>query len=154
MTVPALDFRILGQPVPKGRPRLGRKQTYTPARTRAYGGSVATQTRAAMRYAKLRGAAAGLPVAIELDIVFQRRSDLFRRADPDGRIPKATRPDLDNVAKSVMDGLQVAELFVDDGQVAVLVVRKWWGEVLNRQRRLSEPAHVRVRYSIIGASPA
>lgn len=107
-----------------------------------------------MRYAKLRGAAAGLPVAIELDIVFQRRSDLFRRADPDGRIPKATRPDLDNVAKSVMDGLQVAELFVDDGQVAVLVVRKWWGEVLNRQRRLSEPAHVRVRYSIIGASPA
>lgn len=40
------------------------------------------------------------------------------------RIHKATKPDVDNLAKGVLDTLN-GLLYVDDGQVADLTIRKW-----------------------------
>lgn len=52
--------------------------------------------------------------------------------------PKATRPDLDNLTKLVLDALTESSVaFADDGQVAELHVRK-------RHARADEDAHVRL----------
>lgn len=54
--------------------------------------------------------------------------------------PKATRPDLDNLTKLVLDSLTESMMaFADDGQVAVLQVRK-------RHAWADEPAHVQLEF--------
>ena len=42
-------------------------------------------------------------------------------------IPHAVRPDVDNLVKSIMDSMTKAGVWVDDGQVVDLRVRKWRG---------------------------
>lgn len=54
--------------------------------------------------------------------------------------PKSTRPDLDNLTKLVLDSLTESMVaFADDGQVAVLQVRK-------RHAWADEPAHVQLEF--------
>lgn len=61
------------------------------------------------------------PWACTIELVYAFKST--RRADR-GR-PKATRPDLDNLAKLILDALTASGLFwADDGQVAELAIRK------------------------------
>jgi crossover junction endodeoxyribonuclease RusA len=97
------SITIPGRPVPKGRPRLGvrgRKVfVYTPPAT--------------VEYERLVGWAAKAtgckptfgPVFVALDIYTRRKMDL------------------DNVAKSILDGLN-GIAYVDDDQVVELLVRK------------------------------
>ncbi len=94
---------IPGRPVPKGRPRLGvRGRTayvYTPPETREYERLVGLVAKSA-GCRPVEG-----PVSVELDIFTQRRMDV------------------DNVAKSVLDGLN-GVAYEDDNQVVELLVRK------------------------------
>ena len=58
--------------------------------------------------------------------------------------PKSTRPDLDNLTKLVLDALTESMMaFADDGQVAVLQVRK-------RHAWADEPAHVQLAFEPAG----
>jgi Holliday junction resolvase RusA-like endonuclease len=50
-----------------------------------------------------------------------------RRHKHDGQ-PHAQKPDADNVAKAVMDGLTASRIWPDDDVVAVLLVEKVWGD--------------------------
>lgn len=45
-----------------------------------------------------------------------------------GRIPCDTRPDVDNLCKTLMDCMTKVGFWSDDAQVASLLFRKWWGE--------------------------
>jgi len=99
----AVKITVPGRPVPKGRPRLGvrgRKAfIYTPPATREYEKLVGW-------IAKCSGCKpVDGPVAVDLDIYVRIRMDL------------------DNVAKSVLDGLN-GIAYQDDGQVVELLVRK------------------------------
>lgn len=42
--------------------------------------------------------------------------------------PKATKPDLDNMAKSLLDVMTALEFWHDDGQIARLKIEKYWAE--------------------------
>jgi len=120
----SVRFDVLGKPVPKARPRMARGRIYTPRTTADYEAHV-------MRTALLCASGAGIgrpqpvgsrqaqfayfagPVAVELAVYF-----------PDKR-----RRDLDNAAKSVLDGLQLGRrkgtaLLGDDDQVVSLLVTK------------------------------
>jgi len=44
-----------------------------------------------------------------------------------GTAPCTTRPDADNIAKMVLDCMTRLAFWTDDGQIAELVVRKYWG---------------------------
>tara|TARA_R110000751_G_scaffold81328_2_gene164052 strand:- start:3898 stop:4200 length:303 start_codon:yes stop_codon:yes gene_type:complete len=92
---------------------------------------------------------ADTPVRVDLDFVFERRRSLFRRADSDARVYKATKPDRDNLEKLTLDALTAAGLWSDDGVVCAGEVRKWWGAILDRKGRRSEAPHVRVRVSVL-----
>ena len=97
------SITIPGRPVPKGRPRLGvhgrKAYVYTPPKTKEYEKLVGW-------VAKTTGCKpVGEPVAVVLDIYVRRRMDV------------------DNVAKSVLDGLN-GIAYQDDDQVVELLVRK------------------------------
>ena len=130
---PALDFHVPGQPVPKARPRFARTKgggvrTYTSSQTAAFETKIALYASTT----RWRGylAPRGVPVRLELVAGFERPQRLNRKRDPDGLVPHTVRPDIDNVAKSVLDGLSraPARIFMDDGQVQVLRIEAFYAE--------------------------
>jgi Holliday junction resolvase RusA-like endonuclease len=116
---------VPGPPVGKGRPRFARRgafvSTYTPAATANYESRVALA-------AHLSGAPKvpdDVPVSVDVLAVFARPKRLLRASDPDGLIPHLSKPDSDNVLKSVLDGLKA---ILRDEQVADAIVRKRYAE--------------------------
>lgn len=98
-----IKFTIPGRPVPKGRPRLGchgRKVfIYTPPATREYEKLVGW-------VAKCMGCRpVGGPIVATIDVYYRSKLDV------------------DNVAKSILDGLN-GVAYEDDDQVVELLVRK------------------------------
>jgi Holliday junction resolvase RusA-like endonuclease len=122
-------IEIPGEPVPKGRPRVTRQGiAYTPTRTRQYENLV----RLAWRQV-YHGAApipAGTAVRVQIDCVFaplasatKAERDLWQN----GICTRmARRPDLDNLVKAVLDGLD-GVAWQDDGCVQELLARKYRG---------------------------
>lgn len=99
-----IDCVIPGRPVPKERPRVGRGRTYTPQRTHAYEDVVAWT---------VKGAYPGLKVDADHD---WRLAVTFVLGDRRKR-------DIDNLVKSVMDGLE-GVVWANDNQVVVLRAAK------------------------------
>jgi Holliday junction resolvase RusA-like endonuclease len=58
--------------------------------------------------------------------LFPRPKRLRRKRDPDGPIVHAQKPDVDNVAKAVMDAM--GEFWADDAQVHALAAEKYFVE--------------------------
>lgn len=144
--LPLLAFTIPGDPVAKGRPRVsmagGFARAYTPKRTRTYESIVRDAAAAAVAQAGGSWPLAG-PLHVEIRAVFRRPGRLFRRSDPDGLIPHDRRPDLDNVVKAVLDGMDGAGVWQDDAQVAQATPSKWYGRIVGERReKRSQPPHV------------
>ncbi|RWR13812.1 RusA family crossover junction endodeoxyribonuclease [Paenirhodobacter populi] len=112
-------FEVPGKPVPKARPRLGRNgSVYTPATTTAFEKTVA-------RYAKAAGVKpASGPISLEIVSEFSipKTWTKARKSNANGQ-PHMCRPDLDNLTKSVLDGLN-GIAFADDAQVYCVTHRK------------------------------
>lgn len=116
-----IRFRVKGQPVPKGRPRLTRGgRAYTPAKTKAY------QKRISDHVSQYWiGPPSTRAIAVEIVAVFQRPKSMNRKRDSRKRIIHTKRGDADNVAKSVLDSLN-GLVWVDDCQVFDLSVVKMY----------------------------
>lgn len=125
---------IPGDPVPQGRPRFGRtwqgrRNVRTPEKTLVWRHCAALAYLAAMRDAGHERPMFGEGVALTLHVlaVFPCPKGAQRK-----RTVAPTRPyvaqlnDGDNLAKAVMDAGN-GVLWNDDGQVAHLVVERWWG---------------------------
>jgi len=124
---------IPGEPVAKGRPRVVRRGNHTraitPPKTVAYESMVALVASEAWQGEPI---APDVPVAVIIDAYFKRPKRLMRRKDPTGAIPHTKRPDGDNVAKAVLDGLDKAGIWHDDSQVTNLTIRKWYCAMVHR----------------------
>lgn len=98
-------------PVPKGRPRYANGHAYTPKRTRDYEETI----RSAWKYGMLEG-----PLFVEMYFNFP----IPKKGDPlwIGR-PHLKHPDLDNLVKAVLDGLQ-GKAFKDDSEVCMINASK------------------------------
>ncbi|WP_331429039.1 RusA family crossover junction endodeoxyribonuclease [Paracoccus sanguinis] len=110
-----------GKPVPKARPRMTRQgRVYTPAETLAYERLVAKHA-----VAQGVGMASG-PVEVDISVRFPIPPSWakVRKADAHGA-PHTQRPDLDNLAKSVLDGLN-GVAWHDDAQVCRVSASKSW----------------------------
>lgn len=99
----AIKISVPGRPIPKGRPRLGVRGRnafiYTPPETKEYEKIVGWVAKS-LGCRPIDG-----PVSVTLDIYTHRKMDV------------------DNVAKSVLDGL-TGVAYEDDDQVVELQVRK------------------------------
>lgn len=111
------SFVIPGEPFAWQRATVSRGVHFTPRKTADYQRLVGMVARQAYR-----GPALVCPVAVDIVAVFPR----LKSSKAPGREVYAVqrRHDVDNLAKSVLDGITKAGLWADDGQVADLRVRK------------------------------
>lgn len=123
-----ISFTIEGGPVPKGRPRFTRSgHTYTPDTTRKYEALVTARAKEAM----IGKRKIEKPNAVRVDIlaifpVPSSWSKKRRTAALQGVEHHVSKPDLDNVAKAALDGIN-GVVFEDDSQVVELRARKAYG---------------------------
>ena len=117
-------------PVPQGRPRFAATpagpRAYTPAKTRAAHATIRTL----WGYLGRRTIPDGVPFDIEMVATFARpRSHVGKTGlTAAGRAQVVPRPDVDNLAKLVLDALQ-GYAFKDDTYCRRLTVSKAWGTI-------------------------
>ena len=122
------------KPHPKQRPRLGRRTTYTPPSTRTFQKSVKIMS---SHLSPLDG-------ALSMSVVFiYPRLRSAPKSKPERSI-KFSRPDIDNLIKSLSDGLQ-GTAFHDDGQLAQVSAVKMYAGI-------GEEAHIEVTISSVDES--
>lgn len=111
-----IDLIIYGKPIGKARPRFGRNKhsgkvvTFTPQKTKNYEQEIAMTAQCAMMGKLLMEG----PLKVEIHAYFFHKSK-------DGY--HVSRPDLDNVIKAILDGLN-GIVFSDDASVAMLLASK------------------------------
>ena len=133
--MPSVSFSVAGQPVPQPRPRVstagGFARAYVPKDhpVHAYRQSLA----AAARGAGLT--ATGEPLNVVIDAVFERPKSHTNKSGVKADAPRLPRPDVDNIAKAVLDALQ--EVMGDDSLVGRLVVEKSYGTEARTTVRVS-----------------
>ena len=118
-----IEFEIPGEPVAKGRPRFARRgkfvTTYTPKETLNFEQLVGWCAKEAGAD-KLRG-----PVEVSAKFYFRLPKHKHRKTKPVEAKPKTTKPDLDNLIKAILDGLNNIA-FVDDAAVwKFSFIEKW-----------------------------
>ena len=110
-----------GQPRPRAFSRGGSARVYDPGTAEGWKGSVAIGSQPFKPLAPLTG-----PIRVDLEFYFARPKRLCRKADHSGRIPHTGKPDLDNLAKAVLDALTQLGWWQDDAQVVAGLWAKFW----------------------------
>jgi Holliday junction resolvase RusA-like endonuclease len=122
-------FTVPGQPVAKGRPRMtvrgGHARAYTPAKTVAYEGLIALAAQDAMAGRDLIEGPVHLVITASF-LIPPSWSAKKRAAANSGMLWHTSKPDGDNIAKAVGDGLN-GVVFADDSQVAICKISKQYG---------------------------
>jgi Holliday junction resolvase RusA-like endonuclease len=121
-----LQFHIDAEPVPKGRPKFskvgGFMRAYTPKKTSDYESIVRATAQQAMGPTDLLETALGVYLYIRLPIP-QSHSKKRKEACLSGQEKPIKKPDIDNLAKSVLDGMN-GVIWKDDSQIVSLHVTK------------------------------
>lgn len=122
------SFTVHGEPRGQGRPRFARTgsgvRTYTDSETKGYQMLVRSMA-AIARVREIEG-----PVAISIVACFEipKSASKSRQAEMRAGLVRPTkRPDMDNIAKAILDALN-GVAFKDDAQVCELSVSKVWAD--------------------------
>ena len=124
-----IDFIVLGQPVPKGRPKFARRGknvvAYTPAKTVAYETLVQRAAGAAMagREPTVRPVRLVVSLALQVPASWSKKRQAMAIA---GAIRATKKPDADNVLKGLKDGCN-GIVWRDDAQVVSIELSKAYG---------------------------
>jgi len=121
---PLIECVVLGQPVPKARPRLSRSGiAFTPKKTKDYEKMISSVIKSL--YPEQTQSITGA-VHVQLRIVFNRPKYMMTKKYQDGLVLHTKRPDIDNVIKAVLDALN--SVLHDDAQVAKITATKYYAE--------------------------
>ena len=128
-------FTVPGEPVPQPRPRVstrgGFARAYVPKThaVHSYRAAVAAAARAAGVTDTRK------PLNVVIDAVFSRPKSHLNKSGVKLTAPRLPRPDVDNLAKAVLDALQ--DVIGDDTSVSRLVVEKSYGREARTTVRIS-----------------
>ena len=127
-------------PVAMGRPRFNRTtgRTYTPQKTKEALSQISHLIKGQMLFYNMQPIPTKTPVYVSLVFVHRRPKSHKKTIE---RSPKTTKPDIDNLAKSYLDGLTRAGLLEDDNQVTSLHCEDLYGAT-------DEAPHVIINVSI------
>lgn len=120
-----LTFSIPGPPQGKARARTTRYGTYTPEKTVLYENLIKVS------YQQETDFYTEKPLHITIDAIFEPTksvSKVQRQAMLNGLIKPTKKPDIDNIAKVVLDALN-GIAYKDDTQVINLELHKKYGEI-------------------------
>lgn len=107
-------------PAPKGRPRTTKTgHTYTPKRTRAWESAAKLLIKSVL----VNSEPFDSPVRVVVVFVCQRPKTAHTGVSS-ARYRKHTRPDLDNLLKSLLDAASLAEVWTDDSRVTEVIASK------------------------------
>lgn len=125
-----ISFVVQGEPIAKGRPRFSRRgsfiHTYTPEKTKDYE-SLVQQNYTAQCNGEYAGDS---PMIINIDAYFpipKSVSKIKRQKMISNEIKKTSRPDVDNVGKSICDALN-GLAWKDDSQIVEATIRKFYSD--------------------------
>lgn len=107
-----VNFKVLGQPQGKARPRFSKGHIYTPKETKEY------EKKVRNAYIPASGSYSFGDRAVSVSI-----TAYFKRAKTNKRRFMTSKPDIDNLIKAVLDGLN-GTAFNDDRQVVNLSALK------------------------------
>jgi Holliday junction resolvase RusA-like endonuclease len=143
-----LDVTVAGKPVGASRPRVVRAgngvRAYMPDAHVAWEERARQILAAAWRDESGPKPALDEPIEVRVDVCHHRPARLCRRKDPRGRLHACCKPDVDNVAKLVLDALVKANVLVDDTRVCRLACERVYGAILD-DGAAGEPEGVRIR---------
>lgn len=118
----SIQFTVPGRPQGKARPRFADGHAYTPYETRAYERLIASVANYAVRHASDYSQAGPKAVYITAFFPIPRSLSAAEKAARRGQ-SHMHRPDADNIAKAILDGIN-GIAFADDAQVVELRVAK------------------------------
>ena len=126
-----IHFRIDGRPQPQGRPRAVRMgagvRMYDPPKSKAYKQMVAAKVRSSMKINGIQTITE--PLAVHLNFYFTPPKSYSKkriRAIEAKEELFTKKPDLDNLVKSVTDGMN-GIMYEDDSQIVGLTAGKHYG---------------------------
>jgi Holliday junction resolvase RusA-like endonuclease len=134
----SIYFEVTGDPVGKGRPKFARHgnyvRTYTPEKTVFYEDHVAHAAKVAMKDLKPFDGAVELTIQAvkQVPASWSRKRQIMAL---EGKI-KPPKPDVDNIAKSIMDAMENI-CFDSDVQVYKLMIVKRYGDAGSASVHLS-----------------
>ena len=123
-------YIVYGEPVGKGRPRFARRgnfvSTYSPQKTKTYEDEIRMMAKAAMGSSEALETPVTVAIYIRIGIPTsfskQKRKDAL-----EGILKPTKKPDIDNIAKCFLDGMNDI-VYLDDKQVVNLHVTKLYAE--------------------------
>lgn len=108
-------FEVRGRVIGSARPRVTRRGTYIPQKTRDY------RNRIKGAFMEAGGMRRSGPVSVHVCVFRELPRSRPRRVESE---PDTFKPDVDNIAKNVLDALN-GIAWDDDSQVVELLVRKY-----------------------------
>lgn len=126
-----ISFKVMGEPVGKGRPRVTARggkfaHAYTPKRTKEYEDKVRFEFMAST-CEKMPVYAKGIPLKVEATIAFSIPQSYSKKKQEQcrkGLIVPTKKPDIDNVLKCVFDAIGGDYCFHDDAQITEVAAEK------------------------------
>ncbi len=119
-----ISFTIVSDQIAQGRPRFTKTgHAYTDDRTAKWQTEVRYFATRAME--QVDGEVLSGPVRIVCDFYRLRPAGLEPKRAPKPPVPCPIRPDLDNLAKAILDGCNRV-VYADDRQIVELLARKWY----------------------------
>ena len=119
-----LNMKPHAAPRPRAAYMNGRVRSYMPTKYQKWKSAAAFEFKRQTEQEPFDG-----PVKIKITFIYKRPKNLLRKKDPPHRLPKATLPDIDNLAKSCLDALQDAGVLENDSTVVSLILHKYYGAV-------------------------
>ena len=124
-----ITFFAPGIPKPQPRPRAfarnGMARVYDPGTAEGWKSAIAVAAKEVLPDKPLAG-----PIGLRIVFLLPRPKSHYRAngnlLDKCRAFCHAQKPDLDNLAKAVMDCLSTIGMWKDDAQVARLDIMKWW----------------------------
>lgn len=127
---------VPGKAQAKERPRLGKYGTYTPYKTKNYENWI--RTLFIQNYPLMKPLESPLKVSIVLNVdiptsISKKKQEEMRK----GLILPTKKPDVDNVAKSILDALNKIA-YRDDKQIISLEIKKQYADITNAEIEIEE----------------
>ena len=126
MSSKLIHFEVEMKPAGKARARGGKFGFYTPAKTVKAEKQIKTVCLAAMAAKKMKAFKKGEPLAVQIEAFYEipKSASKKNKALMQGNVtPAVTKPDLDNVAKLILDSLN-GVAYHDDSQIVTLLIHK------------------------------